>query len=80
MAMDPNLNDYVRRIRQEAAALLQRPESLPAEPAANLLEDPSAYTLLLEIEPEAAWVFERRGEACAFLKQWTRPPRIFPAP
>lgn len=58
------------RFREEAAALLGQSDATPAKPTTSRIEDPSAYTLLLEIDPEALWLYERRGEACAFLRQW----------
>ena len=58
------------RIRQEAASLIGLPEKPMTPPATGPFDDTSAYTILIEIEPEALWVYGLRGDACANLKQW----------
>jgi tetratricopeptide (TPR) repeat protein len=63
---DANQDPSYLEIRNEAAALIGERESTgPRSP-----DDPSAYTLLLELEPEAAWIYQLRATACIQLKQW----------
>jgi tetratricopeptide (TPR) repeat protein len=42
----------------------------PTGRVAESQDDPSVYTLLLEIEPGAQWIYRLRVEACTRLKQW----------
>ncbi len=63
-------SEEMDRFREEAAALLGVPPNSPSSADGTSSEDPSAYTLVLEIDPAAVWAYERRGNACARLKQW----------
>jgi serine/threonine protein kinase/Flp pilus assembly protein TadD len=62
--------DHLAELREEAGALIGRPEASPTVPLAESPEEPVAYTLVLETEPGAGWAYALRGEACARLKQW----------
>ncbi|HWE38890.1 MAG TPA: tetratricopeptide repeat protein [Isosphaeraceae bacterium] len=66
----PDRNEYLDGFRAEAEGLIVAPAPAPAATAARAHDDPSAYTLLLEIEPGAGWIYALRGVACARLKQW----------
>ena len=70
MEAESNNDQELMRIRQEAASLIGLPEKSMAPPVTGPSDDPSAYTILIEIEPEALWVYGLRGDACAKLKQW----------
>jgi eukaryotic-like serine/threonine-protein kinase len=70
MDAESNNDQELKRIRREAASLIGLPENSMAPPVAGPLNDPSAYTILIEIEPKALWVYGLRGNACAKLKQW----------
>ncbi len=66
-----SINDQeLMRIHREAASLIGLPEKSMTTAVAGPLSDPSAYTILIEIEPKALWVYGLRGDACAKLKQW----------
>ena len=67
---ESNNDQDLMRIRQEAASLIGLPEKSMTPPVTGPLDDPSAYTISIEIEPEALWVYGLRGDACAKLKQW----------
>jgi Flp pilus assembly protein TadD len=61
-AQDP----YFLELRDEAATLIGiRPTT-----DGNSPNDPSAYSLLLEIQPDAAWIYQARARECIRLKQW----------
>jgi tetratricopeptide (TPR) repeat protein len=62
--------EYLAEFREEAAALIGRPEAAPTVLLTWPLIDPTAFTLVLEIEPKSGWAYARRGVACADLKQW----------
>jgi len=62
--------EELSRYSKEAAELLGRPEKPAPLRGAHWDEDPSIATILLEIDPEATWLYERRGFANAMLKQW----------
>ncbi len=57
---------FYPELRDEAAALIGE----RASTGGNSSDDPSAYTLLLEIEPEAAWIYALRARGGVRLKQW----------
>ncbi len=57
---------FYLELRDEAAALIGE----RASTGGNSPNDPSAYTLLLEIEPEAVWIYALRARVCVRLKQW----------
>jgi serine/threonine protein kinase/Tfp pilus assembly protein PilF len=61
---------YVGELLEEAVALMGRPAPLPAFALTGSPVDPTAYTLLLDIQPRAAWAYVLRGGACAEMKQW----------
>jgi eukaryotic-like serine/threonine-protein kinase len=63
----PSRNEYLDVFRAEAETLIG---ASTAAAAARAYDDPSAYTLLLEIEPGAGWIYALRGVACARVKQW----------
>jgi tetratricopeptide (TPR) repeat protein len=67
---DSKNDQELMRIRQEAASLIGLPEKPMTLPAASPFDGTSAYTILIEIEPEALWVYGLRGDTCANLKQW----------
>ncbi len=62
--------DEFSRYAKEAAALLGRPGKPASLPGTHGDADPSIYTILLEIDLESTWLYERRGYANAMLKQW----------
>jgi tetratricopeptide (TPR) repeat protein len=62
--------EYLAEFREEAVALIGRPEAAPTVLLAWPLTDPTAFTLVLEIEPKTGWAYALRGVACACLKQW----------
>ena len=70
MDKESNNHEEVIRIRREAASLIGLPENSKTPPVGGPVDDPSAYTILIEIEPGALWVYGLRGDACAKLKQW----------
>jgi serine/threonine protein kinase/tetratricopeptide (TPR) repeat protein len=63
--------EYLEEFRNEAAALID-PSGRPLiDPVpGHRQEDPSGYTLILEIDPGASWAYRQRSVACALLKQW----------
>jgi tetratricopeptide (TPR) repeat protein len=61
--------EFARYCREAAALLGQDAESLSSRSDYGD-NDPSIYTILLEIDPGAVWLYERRGYANAILKQW----------
>ena len=63
---EANEDSFFLELSHEAAAQIGEREST----GAKSLDDPSAYTLLLELEPEAAWIYHLRAQACIQLKQW----------
>jgi tetratricopeptide (TPR) repeat protein len=67
---EPNSDQDLMRIRREAATLIGLPEKSLTPPVTGPSDDPSAYTILIEIDPNALWVYGLRGDACAKLKQW----------
>ena len=67
---EDDLVDYTQDFRTEAVALIGNLASTPAPLQPGAPEDPSAYTLLLEIEPKASWAYALRGYACGRLKHW----------
>jgi serine/threonine protein kinase/predicted Zn-dependent protease len=62
--------EYLADLRQEATALVGQPEISPIGILAESQDDPSAYTLLLEIAPGAQWIYRLRVESCIRLKLW----------
>jgi tetratricopeptide (TPR) repeat protein len=62
--------EYLAELCDEARALLGPPEASTVGFSAESPDDPRAYALLLEIEPEAQWVYTLRVEACIRLQQW----------
>jgi tetratricopeptide (TPR) repeat protein len=58
-------NDEQRRFRAEAAALIGMPEWAPAAGQQKPQDEPHLYTLILDVYPEAAWAYFRRGLAYA---------------
>src|SRR5262249_58623561 len=62
--------EYLSDFFKEAVALIGRPEAAPSVALAGEPLDPTAYTLVLEIDPQTAWAYGLRGVACAGLKQW----------
>jgi tetratricopeptide (TPR) repeat protein len=62
--------EYLAEFRQEAVALIGKPDTTPTVLLTRAPSDPSAYTLVLEIEPKTAWAYAYRGVACGYLKQW----------
>jgi tetratricopeptide (TPR) repeat protein len=72
---DPQ-NQGLRHIRKEATAVLGLPE--PSAPSKQQVEQHESaihaaiYTLVLEINPRAAWVYPRRAECFAALAQWDK--------
>jgi eukaryotic-like serine/threonine-protein kinase len=59
---DPFLVD----VRNEAAKLIGERDTT----GARSQNDPTAYALLLELQPGAAWIYEMRARASIQLKQW----------
>ena len=57
---------FYLELRDEAVALIGE----RASTGSNSPDDPSAFTPLLEIEPEAAWIYSVRARACIRQKQW----------
>jgi serine/threonine protein kinase/Tfp pilus assembly protein PilF len=64
--------EYVAELCAEAKALIGQGEASPTDFLAESHDDPSVYTLLLEVEPGAPWVYRLRSEAYTRLKQWDR--------
>jgi tetratricopeptide (TPR) repeat protein len=62
--------EYLAEFREEAAALIGQTEAPPTVLLTWPLIDPTAFTLVLEIEPKTGWAYALRGVACACLKQW----------
>jgi serine/threonine protein kinase/tetratricopeptide (TPR) repeat protein len=56
--------------RNEARALFGMPGTVVTPADETAPDDPSAYTLLLEIAPGTPWVYGLRASACLQLKQW----------
>ncbi len=67
---ESNNDRELMQLRQEAAALIGLAQKSTTPPVTAPFADTSAYTILIEIEPEALWVYGLRGEACGKLKQW----------
>jgi tetratricopeptide (TPR) repeat protein len=63
-------HEYLAELRHEAEALFDQPEPSTRGSLAESRDDPSAYTLLLEIEPGAQWIYRLRADACIRLKLW----------
>lgn len=63
------LDEEVVRFRAEAAALLGLPEKWTGGPPTPL-DDAAFYTLILETDPSAGWVYTKRGAVRADLKQF----------
>jgi serine/threonine protein kinase/tetratricopeptide (TPR) repeat protein len=62
--------EYLAQLRHEAETLFDQPEPSTKGSLAESQDDPLAYTLLLEIEPGAQWIYRLRAEACVRLKLW----------
>jgi hypothetical protein len=62
--------EYLAEFRQEAVALIGKPDTTPTVLLSRPPADPAAYTLILEIEPKSRWAYAYRGIACAYLRQW----------
>jgi eukaryotic-like serine/threonine-protein kinase len=67
---ESNNDQELMQIRDEAASLIGLREKPMTLPATGPFDDTSAYTILIEIEPEALWVYGLRGDTCANLRQW----------
>jgi serine/threonine protein kinase/tetratricopeptide (TPR) repeat protein len=62
--------EYLAELRHEATALLGQPESSTMGFLTESQDDPAAYTLLLELQPGAQWLYRLRVDACIPLKLW----------
>jgi serine/threonine protein kinase/tetratricopeptide (TPR) repeat protein len=62
--------EYLAELHDEAKALIGLPESSPIGLPVEADDDSAAYTLLLEIEPGAQWLYRLRVDACIALKKW----------
>jgi serine/threonine protein kinase len=65
-----NDTEFLPELRDEAVALLGRPNDSVAGPNAESLEELSAFTSLIEMDPAAPWAYRFRADRCAHLKQW----------
>jgi len=67
---DADRNEYLTEFREEAMALIPGCEPAPRITLTDSPTEPTAFTLILEIDPKLGWAYARRGIACALLKQW----------
>ncbi len=67
---DPGRNEYLAELREEAMALVTGCEPAPKITLTDSPTEPTAFTLVLEIDPKLGWAYARRGISCALLKQW----------
>jgi serine/threonine protein kinase/tetratricopeptide (TPR) repeat protein len=67
---DGDQPEYLAELRHEAEALFDQGESSSISSLAEPQDDPAAYSLLLEIEPGAQWIYRLRAEACVRQKLW----------
>jgi tetratricopeptide (TPR) repeat protein len=67
---DKDPSEVFTELRDEAVALIGRPQAPPECTRTRPPGDPAAYTLILEIEPRAAWAYAQRGLAHADLREW----------
>jgi tetratricopeptide (TPR) repeat protein len=61
---------YLTELRDEAKTLIGEVDPSANGVPAEARNDPAGYSLLLEIEPGAAWIYRLRGDACIRLKLW----------
>ena len=70
LPLETSQTEYLTEFRVEAEALIGSPIASLPTPTTRRIEDPSDFTLLLEIQPGANWIYALRGVACVSLKQW----------
>ena len=67
---DAGALEYLAELRHEATELIGQPDTSSAGFLTESQDDPAAYTLLLEIQPGAQWLYRLRVDACLPLKLW----------